>query len=575
MTTHRIAVHFVIYKKTLFLLSLMLSLVVLMPNAAQAALSATPGSLNFGEVVVNASGTLSVTVTNAGADDPDVTSITASVSGSSAFTQTSNCSNVTLFPGDSCTIEVIFSPLSASSATAVLDISGFIFGEVSVSVSVPLSGTGIVQPTLENLLLSYAGSNPSVRSTTIVITDTCTSGRASNKLQEDCNALIQAAESGDSGTSKALLEITPERAVKASGVNQQAGLTQLTNSTSRIVALRNGASGFSVEGLALNINDQILSGKHLSSLINAGDTGGAAGSEEGLFGSRWGGFITGTIVSGDKDGTSLESGLDFDTSGIMAGVDYRFSDQFVLGGAIGYTKTDTDLDNDGGDLDSDGYSLTAYGTYYIKDSYFIDFSASYGENNFDQKRRLSYQLQNQGVTTQDAKARYDGDILTLYVAGGYDFNTGGWTLGPRLSLEYIDTDIDSFTEKMSNPNGTGAGWATHMEDSDQQWLTLKLGGKVSYAHSTSWGVLTPYAGVDWLHEFKDDAQVINGNFVEDPGSMSFSIYTEDPDEDYFQLTLGVSAVLPGGIIGYVNYDTILSNDLWDRDTVNAGIRMEF
>lgn len=575
MTIYRIAAHSVIYKNTLFFVSLMISLLVLMPNAAQAALSVEPTNLEFFGVAINASGTSSVIVTNtAGADDPDVSSITVSDPNNSIFTQTNNCSNVTLFPGDSCTIEVTFSPDSASSETAVLNISGVIFGEVTVSDSVFLSGTAINQSQLESLLLPFAGSNPSVISTTIVIADTCTSGRASNRLQEDCNALIQAAGSDDPGTSRALLEITPERAVKASGVNQQAGLTQLVNSTSRIVALRNGASGFSVEGLALNINDQTLSGEHLSSLINAGDTGGAAGSEEGLFGSRWGGFITGTITSGDKDGTSLESGLDFDTKGVMAGIDYRFSDQFVLGGAIGYTKTDTDLDNDGGELDSDGYSLTAYGTYYIEDSYFIDFSASYGKNDFDQERRLSYQLQEE-VTNQLATASYDGDILTLYVAGGYDFNTGGWTLGPRLSLEYIDTDIDGFTEKMSDPNGSGAGWATHMEDSDQQWLTLKLGGRVSYAHSTSWGVLSPYAGFDWLHEFKEDAQVINGNFVEDPGSMSFSIFTEDPDEDYFQLTLGVSAVLPGGVIAYVNYDTILSNDLWDRDTVNAGIRMEF
>ncbi|RKZ43918.1 MAG: hypothetical protein DRQ58_12020 [Gammaproteobacteria bacterium] len=259
----------------------------------------------------------------------------------------------------------------------------------------------------------------------------------------------------------------------------------------------------------------------------------------------------------------------------MLGIDYRFNDQFVLGGALGYMKTDTDLDNDGGDLDSNGYIMTAYGTYYDEQNYYIDFSVTYGVNDFDQKRHMSYQFQNQGSANQFAKADYDSDMLTLFVAGGYNFNYGSWMLGPRLSLEYIDINIDDFTEKMSDPNGSGAGWGTNIDDTDQQWLTLKLGGKISYAYSTSWGVLTPYSSIDWLHEFKGESQVINGSFVEDPANTSFSLYTESPDKNYFQFTVGVSAVLPGGMIGYLNYDTILSNDLWSKDSINAGIRLEF
>lgn len=537
-----------------------------------ASLSASPGALNFGETDVGgSSSSQEVTVTNTGNEPLTFTSVALT----GEFTSTDNCS-ATINPDESCAFVLTYQPQTGGDTVGSLNIimQGF-YSQTNLSATVTLSGSAAVdQAYVQELLLPYAGSNPSVISTTIVIADSCTSGRASVTLQEDCNALIQAAESGDAGTSKALLEITPERAIKASRLIHQAGLTQLSNSISRILELRRGASGFSIAGLSLNINEQTLSGDHLSSLLNAGDTGGAAGSEEGLFGPKWGGFITGTIVSGDKDSTSLESGLDFNTKGILAGIDYRFTDQFVIGGAIGYTKIDTDLDNDGGELDSDGYSLTAYGTYYEK-NYFVDFSMSYGSNDFDQERLMSYQLQNQGSTTQLAKARYDGDMFTLFAAGGFDFNHGSWMFGPRLSLEYIDTEVDDFTEKMSNPGGSGAGWATHIDDTDQQWLTLKMGGKVSYAHSTSWGVLTPYAGIDWLHEFKNDSQVINGNFVQDPGSMSFNIYSEDPDEDYFQLTVGVSAVLPGGMIGYLNYDTILSNDLWSRDTVNAGIRMEF
>lgn len=561
-------------KNTFIFLFLVILTYIFMPNAAKAALVLSPATLDYGPVAVNAHRTLTVIVTNTDVSD-DLSSIGAAISGNGPFTITNNCTNVTLFFNDSCSIQVTFSPLATGAISDALIVAALVNNDTTTTSSSILLGDGIDQADLEHLLLSYAVDNPSVRSTANVISEVCTNGLAGYNLQMDCDALILAAASGDAGTTRALLEITPERAIKASGLAQQGAQTQVSNSASRTLALRNGASGFSVEGLALNINGKTLAGDHLLSLINADDTGGAAGSGQSLFGARWGGFITGTIVSGDKDASSLESGLDFDTKGIMVGIDYRFNDQFVFGGALGYTSTDTDLDNDGGELEADGYSLTAYGTYYTEQNYFIDFSITYGINDYDQQRHISYQLQNQGIIDQFANASYHGEMLSLFVGSGYNFNYGSWMLGPRLSLEYIDTKIDDFTEKMSDPTGSGAGWATHIDDTDQQWLTLKLGGKVSYAHSTSWGVLTPFVGVDWLHEFKDDSQVINGNFVQDAANLNFSIFTESADRDYFQLTVGVSAVLPGGIIGYLNYDTILLNDLWSKNTISAGMRMEF
>jgi outer membrane autotransporter protein len=188
---------------------------------------------------------------------------------------------------------------------------------------------------------------------------------------------------------------------------------------------------------------------------------------------------------------------------------------------------------------------------------------------------LGFDLTTQGVVDQDATADYDGKMLTLSLSSGYDFAVNGWTLGPRGSLDYIKTKVDGFAETLSNPTSDGGGWASFINETDQKWLTLRLGGKASYALSTNWGVLSPYAGIDWLHEFKNDSQIITGGLLEDPGSTLFSVYTDEPDRNYFQLNLGVSAVFKNGLIGYLNYDTILANDRWDRQSVNLGIRKEF
>lgn len=648
-------------------------------SVPQANLTLTPGFLGFGEIVVNGSSAVrSVTVSNTGDNNMILNPVTVS----REFSQTNNCGNA-LNAGESCVVEVIFSPTTIGNVAGRLQVSGQdansqvpvtasaelrgIGVQVAIGISptavsmsntlpdatsdvqtvtisnpnnydlllaplvvtgpfmqsndcggslppqgscvaevaftpeaagtfngellitgtdpetrikttsmVALSGSTMEQDTADNILSQVdVGGNPNVESVIVVISDTCTSGRASPRLQADCNALIEAAAAGDPGVANALYEITPERATKSSRLTEMGGQVQMSNVASRTTALRNGAKGVSIDGLSFNINGKQLSATQLASLQQANMRGGSAGEDEGLFGSRLGGFVTGTIATGDKEGTQLDSGLDFSTSGVTAGLDYRFTERFVLGGAIGYMSTDSDLDNKGGNLDVTGYTLTAYGTYYVADSYYIDFSAAYGTNDFDQKRNLVYELQDQGNTDQQARASYDGDMFTLSVGSGYDFNSGSWTFGPRANLDYIKTDIDGFTEKMSDPLSNGGGWATSMEDTDQTWLTLKLGGKASYAYSTTWGVLTPYAGADWLHEFKNDSQLIQGDFSEDPGSLNFQIMTEDPDRNYFRVNLGVAAVLQNGIIGYLDYDTILSNDRWDRQTISAGLRMEF
>jgi len=536
-----------------------------------ASLSVTPGMLGFDNVALNQqSAGQALAITN-----PNATSFMVDeISINGPFTQSNNCGSV-IPPSGSCVIDIIFVPDDAGSFVGELAINGFdARGMVAVGVVVPLSGSTMGKSAAEEILsMIDTSGNPNLGSMITVISDTCTSGRASDQLQEDCNALIEAAAEQDPGASNALREITPERATKAPRLSHQSGLTQIGNVANRLVSLQSGAAGNSLSGLRFDINGKIVSASQLPG--NVPIRGGSAGEEGGLLGSKLGGWVSGTISIGEKDGTDLDSGLDFRTSGLTVGLDYRVNEQFVLGGALGYMSTDSDLDNRGGSIDARGYSLTAYGTYLGTKTFFMDFSLTYGSNAFDQKRNLNYTLLNQGVVNQTAKASYDGDMLVFTLGSGYDFNTGGWTFGPRMHLDYIKVDVDGYTEKMSDPGASGGGWATRFSDTDQTWLTLKMGGKATYAHGTPWGVLTPYIGADWLHEFKDDSLLIDGGLTGDPGSLNFQIRTDDSDKNYFSVNLGIGILLQNGIIGFVDYKTVLSNDRWDRQVFNVGLRMEF
>ncbi len=487
------------------------------------------------------------------------------------FTQTNNC-GTSLAAGASCEIQITFLPKSEGTLSGTLNI------DTTTGINrIPLSGTAAAVASdnpVADLLAPYTGGNPNLESLAGVIGEACPSGRLGDQLQADCDAVVGAAIDGDPNTARALQQVVPESATKANNVSRQGGETQVRNLGSRIAALRAGARGLSFNGLDWRIDGEDLPLHLLADAYRRSQGGGASGDNP-LLESRLGVFVTGDIASGSKDETDLESGLDFDTYGLTVGADYRLDNQFILGGAFGVINTQADLNHNAGDLDTQGYSLSLYGTYYSEQNYFIDFSGSYGINNFEQTRNIVYQLNGGANVNQKLDADYDGDMVSLFIGSGYDFNRSAWSFGPRVDLEYVRSNVDGFTEQVSDASADGGGWATRVDSMDQTWLTLNLGGRVSYTHSTDWGVLIPYARLDWLHEFKDDSQSVNAYFVDDPSPQAIEISSEDPDRDYMRLRVGSSAQFQNGLVGFIDFGTLFANSRWSSSNVSLGVRMEF
>ncbi|MCG8124836.1 MAG: autotransporter domain-containing protein, partial [Candidatus Thiodiazotropha taylori] len=528
--------------------------------------SVSPSSLSFPQSVSGGqSDPLTVTLQNQ--SDAPVSLLSIDIDGD--FTQSNNCPAQLMNNGDSCEIQVVFSPQATGTLTGNLMIT-----TDSGSNTVPLTGNAAASDNpVADLLDPYTGGNPNLGALAEVIGEACPSGRLDDRLQEDCNDVVGAAIGGDPNTAMALDQVNPETATQANNSSQQGGQAQIRNLGSRIAALRAGASGISFQGLDLMIDDKPFSIDTIAQAYR--QRGGGASSDNPLMENRLGFFITGDIATGSKDETDLESGLDFDTFGLTMGLDYRINSNFILGAALGYVDTTTELEDDAAEIDTQGYSLNLYGTYYAEQNYFVDFSLGYGANNFDQSRRISYQLDGLANVNQKLSADYDGSMVSLFIGSGYDFSNGPWSFGPRADLEYMKSDVDGFTEEASNPNADGGGWATRVDDTDQTWLTLKLGGRLAYTHSADWGILIPYTRLDWLHEFEDDAQVINAYLVGDPNAQAIRIESEDPDRDYLRLRLGTSAQFKNGVVGFIDYSTILAHDDWTAHTVSIGLRSEF
>jgi outer membrane autotransporter protein len=415
-----------------------------------------------------------------------------------------------------------------------------------------------------------------------VIEDICPPpvGDLVDDLQDRCDEIVVGGVGGGDipGAQEGLQAMAPEENAAVGTSSIEVSGAQIDNIGARLGALRRGATGLSLQGLTFNIDGRKVSGDELFSIQARNIRGGAAGADEAGF-SRLGVFVNGNYGWGDRDATLRQSGFDFDSYGVTAGVDYRFTDQFVLGAAFGYGNTEVEINAQGGTLDTDAYSVSVYGSYYPTQAFYIDAIVSGGLNDHDQARSIRYGVASSApggrtLVRQTATAEIDSDQISASLGSGYNFAQNGWTFGPYGRLEYVDVDVDGFRENISNPTAAGSGLALEIDEQDFTSFTLAVGGQVTRAISMPWGVLLPQLNAEYVHEFENDNDAIAGRFLGDLSGTTFFLPTDDPDRNYVNLSVGASAVFAEGRSAFIQYQTLLGYEDLESHAIGVGLRIE-
>ncbi|TNJ35095.1 autotransporter domain-containing protein [Arenimonas terrae] len=397
---------------------------------------------------------------------------------------------------------------------------------------------------------------------------------AQQDLLQRCQELTAAAGIDPPAAIGAIDQLMADVALTQANAAFSALQSQFQNLKTRIAALRSGTNGTSFGGLALNTP---------AGPISLGSLGAAFGAVEepaevGTDFSRWGFFAAGTIGRGEADPGQRNPAYDFDIEGLTAGVDYRKNDKWIFGASLGYTRQDTQLPGERGGLDTNGWTVSAYTTFYQQDSWYMDGVVTWGRNDYELLRRIRYTLPlaGGGTTSVDQTARADasGDLLSTATTFGRDFNRGAWGIGPYGRLLYTRVGFDAINETLQ-AGEPGSGLGLRIENRDVTSLASVLGGKFTYTHSADWGVLIPHLQLEWEHEFKDDPQAVEARFINDPTGTAMVVRGDPLDTDYFRLGLGLSMVLTEGRSGFFYYEQLVGRNGMSQWNLALGLRMEF
>ncbi len=328
---------------------------------------------------------------------------------------------------------------------------------------------------------------------------------------------------------------------------------QRMNLESRLDDLRNGSSGFSsnmkTNGASVNLEDkEPVDGKSSKNPVEQALQPGAE--------NRWGVWVTGFGDFVNVDADYNAKGYDFTTGGASLGIDYRLTDQLVVGVMGEYSHTWTSL-NPRGNIDVDSGRGGVYASWFDR-GFYLNGGIYGGHSVYDSSRSTIGGMASGGTS---------GAEYSSFLSGGYDLHCGHLSVGPTASLQYTYVNIDDFTEK-----GSLAPLDIHSQSAES--LRTDLGFRVSYAWQIGSVVLEPALRAAWEHEFKYSALPIAAGFVGIPGpSDTFVGPVEGHDSAI--VSAGITAYWTPAISTYVSYDGQLGRDHYDSNAVTGGVRFSF
>jgi outer membrane autotransporter protein len=344
---------------------------------------------------------------------------------------------------------------------------------------------------------------------------------------------------------------------------------QFVSLGARLLGLRLGTAGVKVGDLKLDDGSE----KALAGLFGLDGEGGGASADSTL-GGKLGLFFNPIGSFGNQDATSREAGYDFHNIGVLAGADYRIADNLFAGAAFTYLRTDADINAPAlGSVDSNGYGLSLYGTYYTGPLYF-DLLGGFTYYNYDISRQISYGPgpggnPNVASVNRTASATTTGWQYSFNGGTGYDFSAGPFVATPYFRVDYLHLAVAGYTESGAD------GLNLKVKSQTVESLLTVLGGRLSYAFSTPFGVLVPQVRGEWRHENLGGQYSIQAQFAADPTNTIFSVPTDTADRNYFAVGAGLSALLAKGVSAFVDFETILGLQNVTNYGFTGGIRVSF
>ena len=273
---------------------------------------------------------------------------------------------------------------------------------------------------------------------------------------------------------------------------------------------------------------------------------------------NWGLWLRGYGVFGDREAQSDSPGYQYRTYGTGFGMDYKFSDELILGVTGGYSGGNVDYFSSRDESNITSTPIGLYGSWFTE-SVYIDSIINYTPMEYETKRYVD-------LTSEILKGDFDGSETSAYIEAGQNwFYDKDSLIQPMASFQFSYLNLDSYTE-------SGGVSALSFDEHSYKSYKGSLGMKANkqFRNDTKDQSLTIELRGRWSHEFGDTKSNINANFASNPSAI-FKISDEGLPRDSAIFGIGLRQLEKQNMMYYIDYDASLNKE----DTshiISAGIR---
>ncbi len=273
---------------------------------------------------------------------------------------------------------------------------------------------------------------------------------------------------------------------------------------------------------------------------------------------KWGLWLRGYGVFGDRETQSESPGYQYRIYGTGFGVDYKFTDELLLGVTGGYSDGQVDYFSSRDESEITGTPIGIYGSWFTESGY-VDSLISYTPMEYETTRYVD-------LTSEKLKGQFDGSETSAYLEAGRNwFLSKDWLVQPMTSFQYSYLSLDDYTES----GGVSAlSFDEHCYHSYKGSLGMKA--KKQFLNETKDKNLTFELRGRWIHEFGDTKSNVNANFASNPSAI-FKISDKGLPRDSAILGIGLKQIEKQNMMYYIDYDISLNRE----DTshiISAGLR---
>jgi len=275
-----------------------------------------------------------------------------------------------------------------------------------------------------------------------------------------------------------------------------------------------------------------------------------------IFGDDWAIWSEGSVTIGEIDENTFSSIKGIKSSGITIGIDKIVDKNQMYGAAFRIENDDNDIGTSGTKLDTDGYSLSLYGTFPFSDKTYIDSTLGIG--------LLRTELTRKHVSgTLSGKRK--GEQVFGSILYGAEFNNNQLTLSPYGRLDAGYTKLNSYSD-----SGTVA--AINYNEQKINTARASIGLLVDDEVRIREITFMPNARIEYGKELIDSSDVIVTYNIYPNTDYTLNIDKEETNN--FRVGIGADIEVGGGWLFMTDYERNQTESSGHENTLSMGLTFQ-